>query len=216
MGWPVVPIFRDRVQAGRKLAERLERFAGDPHAMVLAIPRGAVVLGAEVANVTGLPLDLVIVRKIGHPDNPEYAAGVVDPDGVVLPNPSAVASEEWIAAEARRQRDEIARRLAEYRAGAPEPDVSGKTVILVDDGVATGLTALGAIRFLRSRGAAKVVLAVPVISAGAADLIEPEVDELVALETPSVFWAVGSFYVVFPQVRDDEVVRILAEARRAS
>lgn len=206
-------VFRDRIDAGRRLAERLAPIADDPETIVLAIPRGAVVLGAEIAIAYGLPLDLVIVRKIGHPGNPEYAAGAVDPDGRVLRNPASDVSEEYLLEEAVREREEIARRLSEYRGDAPEPDVAGKKVILVDDGVATGLTALKAIRFLRDRGAARVVLAVPVISEGAADLLRPELDDLVALEIPVVFWAVGGFYVSFPQVSDEQVKRVLDDAR---
>jgi predicted phosphoribosyltransferase len=213
MDGAVMALFRDRVDAGSRLAARLGHHADDPNALVLAIPRGAVVLGAEIARATGLPLDLVIVRKIGHPGNPEYAAGAVDPDGTVLENPASSVGEEYLRQEAERERFEIERRLAAYRGAAPALDVAGKTVILVDDGVATGLTALQAVRYLRRHGAAKIVLAVPVISEGAADLLSSELDELVALEIPTVFWAVGGFYVSFPQVSDAEVTRVLARLR---
>ncbi len=206
-------VFRDRAEAGLLLAERLAGYAGDPDAVLLAIPRGAAVLAAEISRRTGLPLDLVVVRKIGHPDTPEYAVGAVDRDGAVLPNPAAGVSDEYLREQGERERLEIERRLVEYRGDVPEPVVAGKTVILVDDGVATGLTALKAVRYVRDRGAARVVLAVPVIAAGAAEMLETEIDELVALQIPSVFWAVGSFYVTFPQVSDAEVKHLLAEAR---
>ena len=202
-------LFRDRVEAGRLLAERLGGVVDDTADIVLAVPRGAVVIGAEIASDTGLPLDLVIVRKIGHPHNPEFAAGAVDPAGVVLANPSAGVGREYLDRAADDEVREIGRRMAEYRGDRPPPEFQGKDVILVDDGVATGLTALSAVRYLRSQGATSVVLAVPVISEGAAELLRGEVDGLVALEIPTVFWAVGSFYVSFPQVSDEEVRSIL-------
>jgi len=208
-------MFRDREEAGRRLAEALESYRC-ADALVLAIPRGAVVLAAEVAEALGLGLDIVVVRKIGAPGNPEFAAGAVDEDGVVIANPDAGAPRDYLEAEGERERLEIVRRLEAYRGGRSALDVHDRTVILVDDGVATGFTALKAVDFLKRRGAGCIVLAVPVISCEAERLLRDEVNEIVALEVPRVFFAVGGFYDRFPQVSDDEVRRILSERPNTS
>ncbi len=202
-------MFRDRREAGERLADALEERGVSEDAVVFAIPRGAAVIGATIAERLDLPLDLVIVRKVGAPGNPEFAAGVVDPDGNVIENPSAGVDRAYLEREARRERDEIRRRLEAYRRGREEVDVRGRTALVVDDGVATGSTALGAVRYLRSRGAERVVLAVPVISAQAARRLEPDVDDLVALDVPEPFFAVGAFYREFDQVSDSEVQDII-------
>lgn len=207
-------MFRDRADAGRQLAVRLRGYASQ-EGVILAIPRGAVVLAAEIAREIGWPLDLVIVRKIGHPDDPEYAVGAVDPAGNVLKNPATGVSDDYLSEAATLERAEIERRLAAYRGGRAPLDVEGRAVILVDDGVATGLTALKAVRYLRDMGASHIVLAVPVIARQAAEALEPEVDELVALQKPALFWAVGGFYASFPQVSDTEVGEILGKVGAA-
>jgi putative phosphoribosyl transferase len=202
-------MFRDRVDAGRQLAEKLSRFGGSPGAVVYGIPRGGVVVAAEVASILGLPLDIVVVRKIGAPANPEYAVGAVDQDGNVMRNPEARVSSDYLDREAPMVRAEIERRIAAYRQGSPEVPVHGKTAIIVDDGIATGLTARAAVEFLRSHGAASVVLAVPVISRASAEDLSSVVDDLIAVQTPPSFYAVGQFYDVFGQTTDDEVQRLL-------
>jgi predicted phosphoribosyltransferase len=204
-------MFQDRGEAGRLLAAALTSYEADESVVVLAIPRGAVVMGAEVARSLAAPLDLVIVAKIGAPGNPEFAAGAIDQDGNIMRNPAAGVSMEYLREAGEAARREIDRRLDAYRGGRRELDVTGKTAILVDDGVATGFTALKAIDFVRRRGADRVVLAVPVIAREAAAMLEAEADELVALERPRVFLAVGGFYRDFRQVSDAEVEAILAE-----
>ena len=187
-------MFRDRADAGRQLAAKLTRFRGSPGAVVYGVPRGGVVVAAEVARILGLPLDIVVVRKIGAPANPEYAVGAIDQDGNVMRNPEARVSSDYLEREAPMVRAEIERRIAAYRRGRPEVPVRGKTAIVVDDGIATGLTARAAVEFLRSHGAACVVLAVPVIARASADEIGRVVDDLAAVETPTSFYAVGQFY----------------------
>lgn len=210
-------MFRDRLDAGRQLAEKLEAYRGAPDAVVFGIPRGGVVVAAVVANELGLPLDIVVVRKIGAPGNPEFAVGAMDEDGNVRLNTGVDVSEAYVAREAEVNRVEIARRVAEYRGGRPEPELRGETAILVDDGIATGLTALAAIDFVRERGASRVVLAAPVVARETSVRLVRAADELVAVSIPATFWAVGEFYGSFPQTSDVEVKALLAgegETRR--
>lgn len=207
----VMDAFRDRVEAGRALADELVAMGvGGTDAVVLAVPRGAVVLAAEVADRLGVPLDVVVVRKIGAPGNPEFAIAAVDADGVVVGDPSRWADEAYVGAAVARQRTEIARREAAYRGGRAAVPFEGHTVILVDDGVATGLTALSAIGWLRRHGAGRIVFATPVAAPDSARKLAADVDEFVALSVPDDFWAVGQAYVDFAQVEDAEVVELLA------
>lgn len=205
-------MWEDRAEAGRELAGALAARGYGADAVVLGIPRGGVEVAAEVSRILHAPLDIVVVRKVGSPGNPEFAAGAVDPDGNVIPNQEAGASAAYLAAEGAREHAEALRRIAEYRGGRAEPELGGRTVIVVDDGIATGLTALSAVRWLRARGAVRVVLAVPVIAPSAERLLAPEVDELVALDVPPGFYAVGVHYARFGQLTDTEVKVLLASA----
>lgn len=186
----------------------------DGSAVVLGIPRGGVVVAAEVARELGAPLDVVVVRKIGAPGNPEFAVGAVDEDGRVLGGSSQYATEEYVAAAAERLREEIARRVELYRGGAAPVDVRGKTAIIVDDGIATGMTVLAAVESVRRRGAHRVIAAAPVAAPDAADRIAAIADEFVALEVPHGFSAVGQFYAEFAQTDDAEVVELLQAAKQ--
>jgi len=202
-------MFRDRHDAGRQLAEELTRYARDSSAVVLGIPRGGAVIAAEVADRLSLPLDVVIASKIGAPGNPEYAVGAVDPDGVVMPNPYAGFTESELEHLGLEAKEKIAKRSELYRAGKEGISLEGRTVIVVDDGIATGLTAEAAISYVRRQGAHSVVLGVPVIAADAAERIEEKVDDLIAVERPRAFYAVGQFYRHFDQTSDDEVISAL-------
>lgn len=205
-------MFRDRIDAGRRLAEELVAYADDSEAIVLGIPRGGVIVAAEVAERLGLPLDVLVTSKIGAPDNPEFAVGAVAPDGSIIANPYAGYSEAQLEHLARSVRERVASRAALYR-GEREPLLlRGATTILVDDGVATGLTTEAAVRYLRASGSARIVLAVPVIAADAARRLSELVDELVAVEVPELFYAVGQYYRHFDQTSDDEVLDALADA----
>jgi putative phosphoribosyl transferase len=207
-------MWTDRREAGRELAEelRLRGYGDREDVLVLGVPRGGVEVAAEVARTLGAPLDIVVVRKIGAPGNPEFAAGAVDADGHVYANPDARASSSYLEQEGRREQAEALRRIEEYRDGRPEPAYAGRTVIVADDGIATGLTALACVKWLRTRGAAKVVLAIPVMSRSAERMLRPEVDELVALEVPAGFYAVGAHYARFGQLTDADVKSLLTGA----
>jgi putative phosphoribosyl transferase len=212
------PEFADRREAGRRLAESLARFAGKG-ALILALPRGGVPVGLEVARALGAELDVLVVRKIGAPFHEELGIGaVVDgtPPEVVLNEELAKrvgATPHYIEAEKARQIAEIERRKRAYRGARPDPKVARRIVIVVDDGIATGGTMKAALRSLKSRGPERLVLAVPVAPPESLAELKPECDEIVCLERPLIFYAVGAHYVDFAQTEDDEVVRLLAEAR---
>jgi putative phosphoribosyl transferase len=209
--------FGDRVEAGERLAEVLVQHVRPP-VIVLAIPRGGVIVGACVAERLGAPMDVVVPRKVGAPGNPELAVGAVA-EGVEAIDEAAVRrlglDMAAVRAEAARATAEVARRTAIYRRGRPPLDLTGRTAVLVDDGVATGWTCVAAAHFTRRAGAARVLVAVPVGPAGLAQRLRPEVDEVVVLQTPDPYLAVGQAYLRFPQVGDDEVLRCLEGRARA-
>lgn len=202
-------MFANRAEAGKLLAEALSGRVGDD-AIVLGVPRGGVVVAAEVARALGLPLDVVVVRKLGAPGNPEYAVGAVDEDGRVVGGTSSIVSEEYLQESAREGREEIARRLQVYRRGREPLDVSRREVVLVDDGIATGMTLLAALDSLNRRGASRVIVATPVAAPQAAAAIEARADEFMALLEPPGFGAVGQFYDAFAQTTDEEVIALLS------
>jgi putative phosphoribosyl transferase len=204
-------MWRDRVEAGDELARELadRGYAADAGAIVLGVPRGGVEVAKQVAVRLGLPLDLVVVRKIGAPGNPEFAAGAVDPDGRVYANESAFVSAEWLRAAAVPEHAEVLRRMDAYRGGRPAPDLAGRTVIVVDDGIATGLTAQAALRWLRGRGVGRLVIAAPVIAPDTVERLAQEADEVVVLDASPGFSAVGQHYASFPQLSDSDVSRLL-------
>lgn len=207
--------FADRRDAGRRLAVLLERFrAEDP--VVLGMPRGGVPVAAEVALALGAPLDVVIVRKVGAPRNPEFALGAVAEEGVrLLSTPTARAlglGEREIRALFERAEDELGDYAARYRGAAQRIELAGRTAILVDDGLATGRSAAAAIEALRRRGAERVILAVPVAAAQSARALEQVADEVVAVEAPEDLWAVGYWYERFAPSTDEEVREALRQA----
>ncbi|MBI4087868.1 phosphoribosyl transferase [Candidatus Kaiserbacteria bacterium] len=212
-------MFDDRRDAGKKLSAQLERFAGGD-AVVFALPRGGVAVGAEIARSLKLPLDIIVVRKIGHPTSPEYAIGVVNGKGETIMNEAEAASVDvtWLAEETERQRKEAARRLVAYR-GKREPLVlTGKTAILVDDGVATGFTMRLAVRRAKALGAVKIIVALPVAPEGTEAMLKHEgADEVVILEPPEEFMgAVGAHYIDFPQLSDAAVTALLEGVRHVT
>lgn len=207
-------MFTDRKDAGKKLAAVLAKYRGT-QGVVIALPRGGVVLGAEVAKALQFPLDIVAPRKIGHPMHPEYAIGVVDEGGTCILNTEEAKEidSQWLAEEVRQQQREAQRRIAAYRSGRAPTDVAGKTVILVDDGIATGLTMRLALRSVKARMPEKIIVAVPVAPPGSEGVLRSEgVDEVIVLEPPESFsGAVGAHYVRFDQVKDEEVIRLMRE-----
>jgi predicted phosphoribosyltransferase len=198
-------MFLDRVDAGRRLAACLSSYTDAPETIVLGIPRGGVVVAAEVARELRLPLDIVLAAKVGAPGNPEFAAGALTADGRLLANPAARLGPADLERLSGGAREKIARQLGSLRGDVPPLAIAGRTAIVVDDGLATGLTARAAVSYLRRLGASRVVLAVPVAARDSAALIAPEVDEFVAAEMPDGFYAVGQFYGRFGQTQDDEV-----------
>lgn len=210
-------VFKDRKEAGVLLAEKLKGFKGQPDVIVLALPRGGVVTGFEVARSIGAPLDVLIVRKIGFPGQEELAIGAVSETGTVVLNRNIIdpyhVSEEYIKKEVERQKGEIARRIDKYRGGKSLTGLGGKTVILVDDGVATGATIKAAIETLKHERIKKLVIALPVAPPGTARELEAMADKFICLETPEFFMAVGSFYHDFRQVEDEEVVEMLRKSQ---
>jgi putative phosphoribosyl transferase len=209
-------VFEDRAEAGRRLAEALAHLEGE-NAVVLSIPRGGVEVGAEVARALGWPLDIVIPRKVRAPGNQELGLGAVAPGVRVLDERmvrSLGVSPEYLEREIAFEEEEIRRRSEAYRAGRGPFDLREKVAVIVDDGVATGGTAMAALRWARAQGASRVILAVPVAPAEAVAILAKEADEVVCLATPEPFYAVGQWYARFPQTSDQEVIRQLEEARR--
>jgi putative phosphoribosyl transferase len=211
-------LFRDRRDAGRLLAAHLSPLKDDPNVIVLGIPRGGVVVAAEVARALNAPLDIFIAHKIGAPFNPELAIGALTSNGDVLLDEDLIDElrlhHDEIRREVESQRGEIARRLALFRKERPPLEVAGKTVVLVDDGVATGSTVLAALRALRKQSPGRLILAIPVGPAETVARLARECDEMVVLATPEPFWAVGRFYLSFDQTEDVQVVDLLEEAAR--
>lgn len=208
--------FRDRADAGRQLADKLSHYAGSPDLIVLALPRGGVPVGFEVARALGAPLDVFLVRKLGVPGREELAMGAIASGGVRVVNEDVVRElnipPRWLDIAAADELEELRRREAAYRDGRPAPDVRGKTVILVDDGLATGATMKAAVAALRRMGPDRVVVAVPVGAPQTCDEFRGLADEVVCAARPDPFYAVGSWYRRFDQTSDDEVRALLAEA----
>lgn len=208
--------FRDRQAAGRALADRLDRYAERDDVMILALPRGGVPVGFEIAAALKLPLDILIVRKLGVPGHEELALGAIASGGIEVFNPSLIATlgitPQQIEAVLQRERRELERREQAYRGDRPRPDLAARTVILIDDGVATGATMRAAVAALSEAGLAKLVVAIPTASREACDELRRQVDDLVCLAVPEPYIAVGAWYRTFAQTSDSEVRELLARA----
>jgi putative phosphoribosyl transferase len=208
-------LFEDRREAGRALATQLAALARE-HPVVVALPRGGVPVGIEVARALGLPLDVLAVRKLGAPGDPELAVGAIAEDGSAVIDADTARlvgmTPELLEATLAREARELRRRVARYRAGRAPADVHGRTVLVVDDGMATGMTDLAAVRALRARGAKRIVVAVPVAGGEAVALVAEEADEVVCHSIPHDFLSVGHWYRDFSPVSDDEVLALLATA----
>jgi predicted phosphoribosyltransferase len=213
--------FQDRTDAGRQLAGKLRQYADRPDVVVLALPRGGVPVGFEVAQALHAPLDVFLVRKLGLPEQPELAMGAIATGGVRVVNDEVVGRlripDDVIEAVFRQELHELKRRELRYRGDRPAPSVRGKTVILVDDGLATGSTMRAAVAALRRQGPTRIVVAVPVGAAETCSDLQQEADEVVCARTPEPFYAVGLWYQDFGQTSDEEVRELLETmARRAS
>src|SRR6266404_4222714 len=209
-------MFLDRADAGRQLAQKLSHYAGRDDVIVLALPRGGVPVGFEVARRIGVPLDVFIVRKLGVPGHEELAMGAIASGGVRVVNDDVISAlpnaELILDAVTEIEREELQRRELSYRGGRSAPEVRGRTVILIDDGLATGATMRAAVAALRRRGAAKIVVAVPVGPPDTCKEFENEADEVVCATAPELFQAVGQYYEDFSQTTDDEVRELLTRA----
>lgn len=210
-------MFRDRVEAGERLAERLAEVPLGPDPLVLALPRGGVPVAAPVANRLGAPLDVLVVRKLGMPGHGELALGAVASGGVRVLNEEIVRSfavdAGVIEQVAERESKEVERREHLYRGDRPPVDLEGREVVLVDDGLATGATMRAAIAVLESKKVRRSVVAVPVASEEVCREVAQEASEVICLETPAPFMAVGRWYRDFPQTGDDEVRRLLEASK---
>jgi len=206
--------FTDRVDAGKRLASALKDFSGKK-GIVLAIPRGGVVVGYMIAKSLNLPLDVIIPRKIGAPDNPELAIGAVVEDGTAILDQNLIrylgVSREYVKEETERQKQEIGRRLKLYRQAASYPWLKGLDVIVVDDGIATGSTMKAALASVKNRGSDSITVAVPVGPPSTIEELQKMADRVVCLHTPEFFQAIGEFYTDFNQTSDEEVIGLLRE-----
>lgn len=211
--------FADRREAGRQLAALLRPLAGDPDVIVLGLPRGGVPVAYEAAEALDAPLDVFVVRKLGVPGHEEYAMGAIASGGIRVVNHEVVRRLQITAAAVeaveRDERRELERRERLYRGDRPVPSLRDRTVVLVDDGLATGSTMLAAVQAVRTQRPRRIVVAVPVASREACDTLRREADECVCVATPDPFYGVGLWYQNFNQTTDDEVQQLLATARAA-
>jgi len=210
-------LFRDRADAGRHLLSRLGAYQGRPDVVVLGLPRGGIPVGYEVARGLGAPLDVFVVRKLGVPGQEELAMGAIATGGVRVVNRDVVdalhIAPDVLDRAAAQELRELERRQRSYRGDRPEPQVEGRTVILVDDGLATGSTMRAAVQALRQQRPARIVVAVPVAASATCEELRREVEDVVCFATPEPFMAVGRFYDDFSQTTDEEVHDLLASAR---
>lgn len=210
-------IFKDRLDAGEKLAELLSDYK-NKQAVVIAIPRGGVEVGYAVASKLSSPLEVTVPRKIGSPADPELAVGAIAEDGTIYIDEEVSKMigirDDWIRIEAERELREVKRRIEVYREGKPLPSLRGHIVLLVDDGIATGATIIATARFLRKLEPEKLVIAAPVAPPEAVSKLSREADDLRFVETPSPFFAIGQFYQDFSQLSDSQVLEYLSRVRR--
>lgn len=210
-------IFKDRQDAGQKLAQALKKYKDQKDTLILALPRGGVVTAFEIAKELNLPLDLVVPRKIGAPDNEEYAIGAITESGEGIFNQEVIDSlgipKEYLNKKIAEEKKEAQRRLKTYRQDRPILNLANKTVIIVDDGIATGLTMRAAIKSIKENKAQKIIVAVPVSAKDSLKEIGKEVDQIICLDAPLFFGAVGAFYHDFGQTSDEEVIELMKQSK---
>jgi predicted phosphoribosyltransferase len=209
--------FNDRIDAGKRLASALENFRGQ-NGIVLAIPRGGVVVGYQIADALNLPIDVIIPHKLGAPNNPELAIGAITEDGTTVLDNNTInylaITNQYIQEESERQKKEIARRLKTYRQNLPAPNIAGLHVILVDDGIATGSTMKAALASVKNKNATTTTIAIPVGPPTTIQELKQQTDRVICLYTPDFFQAIGQFYNNFNQTSDQEVITLLQENRK--
>ncbi len=211
-------LFHDRIEAGRLLAAILDRYAGCADLLVLALPRGGVPVGFEVAKSLNAPLDIFVVRKLGLPGDEELAMGAIASGNVRVLNDEVVrsfgVSSRVVDAVAEKESIELRRRERLYRGDNPEPDATGKTILLVDDGIATGSTMRAAVAALRQQGPSRIIVAVPVAPPATCKELQTEADEVVTVIAPENFYAVGQWYEIFDQTTDGQVTELYERSKR--
>ena len=205
-------MFRNRMDAGIRLAKKLKKFQHE-EGLILAVPRGGIVVAYAVAKELGFPMDLILVKKLGHPMNKEYAIGAVSLNEEYIV-PHAEASQEYIDEQASSIRASLKKMYPKFLGSGDLRNVKNKTVIVVDDGIATGNTLVLALKMLKEKGPAKIIIATPVASVSAVQKLKMEVKEVISLLVPNVFFGVGDFYEEFEQVTDDEVIYYLERLRK--
>lgn len=207
-------LFKDRIDAGKQVVKKLLKYIGK-NAIVLAIPRGGVIVGNEIAKVINAKLDIVVPRKIGSPDDPEFAIGAVAPDGSIALDETIVSSyqisENYIKNKVKEEVQEIKRRMETYRGNKPAPKLRDKIVILVDDGVATGNTIIASVKFIKKQKPKKIVVAVPVAPSDFVNKVSSMVDEVISLKPLEPYYAISMHYLSFEQTEDEEVIEILED-----
>ncbi len=206
-------LFKDRIDAGKQLTKKLLNYKGND-AIVLAIPRGGVIVGDEIAKTLNCKLDIVVPRKIGSPEDPEFAIGAVAPDGSISLAEDVIRSygisENYIKSKVKEEIQEIKRRMNTYRGNKPFPNLKNKIVILVDDGVATGNTIIASVKFIKKQKPRKIVIAVPVAPSEFINKVTSMVDEVISLKPLEPYYAISMHYLSFEQTEDEEVVEILS------
>lgn len=208
-------LFKDREQAGRQLAEKLQKYKGKD-TLILAIPRGGLVIGFALAKALGAPLDIIVTKKIGYPGDPEYAIGAVGPNKAVIVNEDAAKDvpKDYIDEQVKEISAAINEKYRKYKGKVEIPNLKDKIVILTDDGVATGSTIKVSIELIKQQQPKKIVVAIPVGPPETIHEIAQQVDEIICLEQPTTFFAIGAFYDNFPQVEDEEAITYLKEANK--
>ena len=210
-------LFKDRQEAGQKLSVALSKFKGQKDTIILALPRGGVVTAYEIAKELNLPLDLVVPRKIGAPYNEEYAIGAITESGKGIFNSQAIAelhiTKEYLDKTVTQGKKEAQRRLKAYRQNRASLNLKNKTIIVIDDGIATGLTMRAAIESIKAKNPAKIIIVVPVSAKDSLEIIKKEVDDIICLDTPEYFGAVGAFYRDFGQTTDEEVIELMEKSK---
>jgi len=210
-------IFKNRIQAGKILAEKLQSYKNNPNAIVIGLPRGGVVVAFEVAQKLNLPLDIIVTRKISDPISPEFAIGAVSEEGEAILDKKTISQyeidQDYIDAQIKKEKEEAERRLKLYRQKTTPLNLKGKTAIIVDDGIATGNTIKAAIKSAKAKEAEKIIVATPIIPSDFQKQIKQQVDELISLHSPLSFYGISAFYEEFAQVEDSQVIELMKKAQ---
>jgi putative phosphoribosyl transferase len=211
-------IFKNRQDAGKQLSEKLAQYKNNSNTIVLGLPRGGVVVAFEIAQALHLPMDIIVPRKIGAPGNPELAIGAITEDGEGIFDERMIldygVSQDYLTKEIQKEKQEALRRLKLYRGTRSPLHLKNKIALLVDDGIATGATMRAAIKSAKAKDASKIIVAIPTAANDSLEKIKKEADEVLCLDAPPLFFAIGEFYQDFPQIEDKEVIDLMSQAKR--